>query len=149
MFEKSSCARTQKFRGHRECRKMRSRGEKKKKRSLKFQGDTREEIRASSRSGDGSDLPGNWPHQYENEPAVTVAAVRLPWHFGCLEEMPLQGGGWRRACVSDRVQGLLTGVLKPRSRLLSVLGTLLQSCCKKPYNAAEAQSAYEKIRSLS
>lgn len=30
------------------------------------------------------------PHQYENEPAVTVAAVRLPWHFGCLEDVRLQ-----------------------------------------------------------
>lgn len=31
------------------------------------------------------------PHQYENEPAVTVAAIRLPWHFGCLEDVQLQG----------------------------------------------------------
>lgn len=74
--------------GHKERKrsKMRSR----ERRSLKFQGDTREERRASSSSSAG--LPSNRPpHQYENEPAVTVAAVRLPWHFGCLEDVQLQG----------------------------------------------------------
>lgn len=70
-----------------ERRKMRSR----ERRSLKFQGDIGEERGASGRGSRGAGLPGNWPHQYENEPAVTVAAVRLPWHFGCLEDMELQG----------------------------------------------------------
>lgn len=53
-------------------RKMRSR----ERRSLKFQGDIGEERGASGRSSRGAGLPGNWPHQYENEPGVTVAAVR-------------------------------------------------------------------------
>lgn len=48
------------------------------RRSLKFQGDIGEERGVSGRGSRGAGLPGNWPHQYENEPAVTVAAVRLP-----------------------------------------------------------------------
>lgn len=38
------------------------------------------------------------PHQYENEPAVTATAVRLPWHLGCLEEVQPQGRLWACTC---------------------------------------------------
>ncbi len=84
-------------------RKMRSRERK----SLKFQGDTGERRRANSSSSAG--LPSSRPpHQYENEPSVTVAAVPLPWHFGCLEDVQLQGSVWVCTCVSNSVHGLLT-----------------------------------------
>lgn len=44
------------------------------RRSLKFQGDTREDRQASERAAAAAARP----HQYENEPAVTATAVRLP-----------------------------------------------------------------------
>lgn len=73
-------------------RKMRST----ERRSLKFQCDTGEEWRASSSSGSSSVnlLSNRPPHQYENESAVTVAGVRLPWHTECLEDAEVQGSVW-------------------------------------------------------
>lgn len=105
---------------HTHSRKMRSR----ERRSLKFQGDAGEERWASSGS---SDLPGNRLHQYENEPAVTLAAVRLPWHFSCLEDMPLQGRERQWACVSNSMEGLQTGLINMTCHLLLGLRNLSHS----------------------
>lgn len=94
-------------------REMRS----KERRSLKLQGDTGEERQNSSSA---SILGNRPPHQYENEPAVTVAAVQLPWHFGCLQDGQPQGSEWVCACVRNSVQGLVTAVFQFRSRPLQL-----------------------------